>query len=150
MGVEISRLNVRRSGYIRASAERVWAEFESFERICAWFNLGHTIHRFEPEPGGEVLMSVDLDGVTHCFGGTIIAFEPQREITFTSQWQGELAWLLPTLWTIRLTRCYDGTQVEIFHHGFERLGDAAGDQLESYEAGWDNKHLRRLRQIVES
>jgi len=30
------------------------------------------------------------------------------------------------------------------------LRDAAGDQLEGYEAGWDNKHLRKLRQIVES
>jgi len=150
MGVEISKLNVRRSCYIRASAERVWAEFESFERICGWLNLGHTVHRFVPERGGDVLMSVAIDGVTHFYGGTVIAFEPHREISFTSQWQGELAWAVPTIWTIRLTRCYDGTQVEIFHHGFERLGATAGAQLEDYEAGWDNKHLRKLRQIVES
>jgi len=95
-------------------------------------------------------MSVALDGITHFYGGTVIVFEPHRELSFTSQWQGELAWPVPTIWTIRLTRCYDGTQVEIFHHGFERLGDIAGEQLEGYEAGWDNKHLRRLRQIVES
>src|SRR6187401_535061 len=99
MGVEISKLNVRRSCYIRASAERVWEEFTAFERICGWLNLGHTIHRFVPELGGEVLMSVSLDGVVQYYGGSIIVFEPQREITFTSQWHGELAWPLPTIWT---------------------------------------------------
>ncbi len=150
MGIEISVLNVRRSGYLNASAARVWQEFVSFESICGWLNLGHQIHRFEPRLGGEVRMSVELDGVEHFFGGQVIAFEPEREISFTSQWQGEFAWAVPTLWTIRLTQIYDGTQMEIFHHGFERLGGQAADALEDYEAGWDTKHLRALRKRVES
>ena len=80
----------------------------------------------------------------------MIAFEPEHEISFTSQWQGELAWAVPTLWTIRLTQVCEGTQVEIFHHGFERLGAQAADALEDYEAGWDTRHLRALRKRVES
>ena len=150
MGIEISLLHVRRSGYLRASVARVWQEFTSFDRICGWLNLGHTIHRFEPRLGGEVRMSVDMGGVVHFFGGTIIAFEPEREISFTSQWQGEFAWAVPTIWTIRLTQRYDGTQVEIYHHGFDRLGDQAADALEDYESGWDTKHIRALRKQVES
>ena len=39
--------------------------------------------------------------------------------------------------------------VEIFHHGFERPGKAGGDELEDYEGGWDNKHLKALRSLVE-
>lgn len=80
----------------------------------------------------------------------MIAFEPERELSFTSLWQGEMTWAVPTLWTIRLTQIYDGTQVEIFHHGFERLGVQVADALEDYEAGWDTKHLRALRKHVES
>jgi hypothetical protein len=56
---------------------------------------------------------------------------------------------VPTLWTIRLTPIYDATLVEIFHHGFERLGVDAADNLEGYESGWDVKHLKALRAIVE-
>jgi hypothetical protein len=53
------------------------------------------------------------------------------------------------MWTLRLSPVYDGTMVEILHHGFERLGPAAGDALEGYEGGWDNKHVKALRAIVE-
>jgi hypothetical protein len=44
---------------------------------------------------------------------------------------------------------YDGTHVELFHHGFERLADQAADDLQGYEEGWDVKHLTTLRKIVE-
>jgi len=40
--------------------------------------------------------------------------------------------------------------VEIFHHGYERFGDFAHQVLEDYEIGWDNKHLIKLREIVET
>ena len=63
MGLEIGRLHVRRSILIQASPGRVWQEFESFERIAAWLNLGHTLHVFEPTVGGKVAMSVEIDGV---------------------------------------------------------------------------------------
>jgi hypothetical protein len=39
--------------------------------------------------------------------------------------------------------------VELFHHGFERLGADAADQLQNCEAGWDVHHLAALRAIVE-
>jgi len=61
-----------------------------------------------------------------------------------------LATPVSTLWTIRLTPLYDGTHVEIFHHGFERLGTEAAYNLECFEEGWDIKHLKALRSIVEA
>ena len=60
-----------------------------------------------------------------------------------------MTWPVPTFMTIRLTPLYDATLVEIFHHGFERLGIDAADNLQGYEEGWDIKHLKALRAIVE-
>jgi hypothetical protein len=57
---------------------------------------------------------------------------------------------VPTFWTIRLTPIYDATLVELFHHGFERMGADGADLLEAFESGWDVKHLKALRAIVES
>jgi len=150
MGMQISLLHVRRSILIQAPPARVWEEFASFERIAGWLDLGHTIHTFEPRLGGNVRMSVELDGVRQHFGGRVLVWEPGREVSFESNWEKPpLTFPVPTLWTIRLTPLYDGTHVELFHHGFERLGADAADNLEGYESGWDVKHLKALRAIVE-
>lgn len=45
---------------------------------------------------------------------------------------------------------YGATMVEIFHHGFERLGADAAVNLEGFESGWDIRHLKALRGIVQS
>lgn len=148
MGLQISLLNVRRSILIQAPPGRVWQEFESFERIAAWLGHGHELHVFEPELGGQVDMSVEMDGERRHYGGRVLIFEPEREVSFESNWEAPHAWPVPTLWTIRLTPLYDGTMVEIFHHGFERLGADAADNLEGYEEGWDVRHLKNLRSIV--
>ncbi len=86
MGITISLLNVRRSILIQAPPERVWQEFESFDRIAAWFGRGHELHRFEPELGGQVEMSVVIDGEQRRYGGPVVVFEHHREVTFESNW----------------------------------------------------------------
>jgi uncharacterized protein YndB with AHSA1/START domain len=149
MGVTISHLNVRRSSLIRASRARVWQEFETFERIAAWFGKGHELHQFEPRLGEMVEMSVEIDGEKRHFGGRVLVWEPEREVTLGNNWHGEHAWPVPTFFTFRLTGLYDETLVELFHHGFERLGADAADLLEGFEDGWDTKHLKALREIVE-
>ena len=150
MGTTIGTLNVRRSAFIRATPERVWEEFGSFDRLVAWFGIGHTLHAYEPNLGASVELSVELEGVRQHYGGVITVFEPVREVSFDCNWhERSLAWSLPTVWTLRLSASYDGTMVEIFHHGFERLGEAGGTELECYEEGWDNKHLKALRTIIE-
>jgi len=141
-------MHVRRSVHIDALPGRVWQEFETFERLQGWLDLGHTLHKLEPSVGGQVELSVDIQGERQFFGGRVLTYDPGRELTLSSQWQSDSAWSMPTLWTIRLTPLYDGTLVELFHHGFERLGSSAGDELQSYEEGWDVKHLKALRAII--
>ena len=150
MGLDIGLLNVRRSIFIEASPTRVWQEFESLERIAPWFGLGHELHKFDVALGGQVDMSIESDGERSHYGGPIVVFEPGREVSFESNWEGANAWPVPTFFTIRLTPLYDGTLVELFHHGFERLGAAAADNLEGYEEGWGLNHLKALREIVEA
>ncbi len=149
MGITISLLNVRRSILIQAPPERVWQEFESLDRFAAWFGQGHELHRFEPKVGGQVDLSVVMNDERHHFGGSVVVFDRNQELTFESNWNGPMRWPVPTFFTLRLTPLYDGTLVEIFHHGFERLGADAADNLQGYEDGWDVRHLKTLREIVE-
>jgi uncharacterized protein YndB with AHSA1/START domain len=149
MGIQISLLNVRRSILINATPRRVWQEFGSFASISAWFGRGHQLHTFEPKLGGHVEMSVEIGGERRHYGGSVVVFDEAREITFESNWEGAHAWPVPTFMTIRLTPLYEATLVEIFHHGFERFGSDAADNLQGYEDGWDIKHLKALRAIVE-
>ena len=148
MGVTIGPLHVRRSALIQATPERVWQEFASFDRVAAWFGRGHQLEVYEPEPGGQVRLSVEIDGARRSFGGPILAFEPARELSFSNNWESD-GWPVPTLITLRLERLYDACHVELFHHGFERLGSDAGAQLRGYEAGWTSRPLEALKAIVE-
>jgi uncharacterized protein YndB with AHSA1/START domain len=148
MGIEIGRLHVRRSGLIQATPERVWEEFTSFDRLAAWFGRGHRLEAYEPGLGGQVRLSVEVDGAKRAFGGRILVFEPARELTFSNNWESD-GWPVSTLITLRLTPLYDACHVELFHHGFERLGSDAGAQLQGYEAGWHSRHLEALRESVE-
>lgn len=82
-------------------------------------------------------------------GGRWWYFEPECEVSFESNWAPPHDWPVSTFFTLRLTPVYEATMVEIFHHGFERFGADAADTLEAYEGGWDVKHLKSLRAIVE-
>ena len=42
-----SLLTVRRCIHISATPERIWCEFESLERMQAWFGTGHTLLKYE-------------------------------------------------------------------------------------------------------
>ena len=149
MGIHVSALHVRRSTLIEAPAERVWEEFTSFERLAAWFGQGQQLETYEPGLGGQVLLSVEVDGAKRRFGGSILVSDPARELTFLNNWESD-GWPVPTLITLRLTSIYDACLVELFHHGFERLGREAGSELEGYEAGWHTRHLEALRNTVEN
>ena len=148
MGIQISALYVRRSSLMQATPERVWQEFTSFNRLAAWFGRGHQLEVYEPELGGKVLLSIDVNGAKRSFGGPILIFEPARELTFSNNWESE-AWPVPTLITLRLTPLFDACHIELFHHGFERLGRDAGIELQGYEAGWQSRHLEALKTVVE-
>lgn len=148
MGTSIGRLYVRRSSFIHAAAERVWEEFTSFERLSAWFSQVHVLEAYEPYLGGRVRLSVDFEGATRYFGGRVVVFDPGGELTFSENWEVD-GWPVPAFVTFRLTPLYDCCHVELFHHGFERLGEAAGSELEGHEEGWHSRHLEALKKIVQ-
>jgi uncharacterized protein YndB with AHSA1/START domain len=88
-------LVIRRSISIAASPERVWREFETFERFSAWFGvlvdevdrtgaprrMGHSVVTYEPREGGWIEMEVEVDGDAP-LRGRITTFDPCREFTF--------------------------------------------------------------------
>jgi len=149
MGIEIGPLYVRRSCFIQQAPERVWQEFVSFEKVTAWLGRGHRLEVYEPGLGGAVRFSVEIEGKRRFFGGSIVVFDAARELTYSNDWEVD-GWPVPTLITLRLTPLYAGCLVELFHHGFERLGAEAGAELEGYGAGWSVQHLTALRSIVEA
>ena len=149
MGIEIGSLYVRRSILIQAPSARIWDEFQSIDQVRSWLGVGQQVHDFELALGAVVRLSVDIDGEARHFGGRILILDEGKELTFENQWQSPHEWPVPTFWTIRLTPLYAGTLVEMFHHGFERLGTDAADNLQGYEEGWTVKHLKELRNIVE-
>jgi uncharacterized protein YndB with AHSA1/START domain len=82
MSLEIGAMHVRRSIFIRATPARVWQEFQSFERIVTWFGRGHTLHVYEPKVGGKVELSVEIHGERQHYGGAVLIFSPEREVSF--------------------------------------------------------------------
>jgi len=146
---DIGPLSVRRVILINASPERVWKEFESFDRMAAWWGTGHTLETYEPREGGRIEMSVDVDGEMRRFGGTILVFDPGHELTFEDGWIPEREWPVGVFITLRLTPYLNGTLVELLVHGFERLGDLAAERHLGLESGWSVHQLRGLRAIVE-
>lgn len=95
-------------------------------------------------------MSVEIGGEQRHYGGRVLVLEAPSEVSFESRWAPRHDWPVPTFCTLRLTSVYDATLVEILHHGCERMGAAAADDLQDDESGWDVKHLKALRAIVES
>lgn len=146
MATPVGALHVRRSGWIAASPERVWQEFESFERMRGWYGVGHELKAYEPHVSGTVV--TDAGGGDLLFSGEVLLFDPPRELTFQQDWAGH-GWKVPPLVTFRLMPVAGGTMVELFHHGFEAASDSPGDDLNGFESGWDTRHLRRLREVIE-
>jgi uncharacterized protein YndB with AHSA1/START domain len=147
METDISPYHVRRSTWIAASASVIWEEFTSFERMRCWYGTGHTLTEYEPRVGGTVETAVDIEGTEHRFRGEVITFEPGVEITFEQRWLGS-DWEGPSLVTIRLSPLDGGTLVELFHHGYERLGGHPSGYLDGFESGWTTRQVHALRDLV--
>jgi len=145
----IGALVVRRSVLIEAAPERVWEEFETFERMRAWWGTGHALEAYEPHEGGHIEMEVEVDGEMRRFGGRILVFDPARELTFEDQWIPPREWPLPVFITLRLTPYEGETLVELLVHGFERFAEYAGERHRGLEGGWSVTQLEALREIVE-
>jgi len=147
MPIEISPYHVRRSTWIAAPSDVVWEEVTTFDRMQRWYGTGHTLSEYEPRVGGTVETAVEIDGTEHRFRGEIITFEPGAELTFEQRWVGS-DWGGPTMVTIRLSSLDGGTLVELFHHGYERLGGHPSEHLDGFESGWTAEQVHALRDLV--
>ncbi len=157
MATEIGKLAVRRSIYIAAPPERVWQEFESFERAKRWLGpppsqtLQSELVQYEPGVGGRVGMRGKHRGSDFHFLGKITAFEPAKEATFEMDMGAEAqGWESPLLLTWRLTPHMGGTVVEMFLHGFEKIGPGAINAYIGFEEGWERAEVRALKSVVEN
>lgn len=152
IATKIGPLAVRRSIYIKATPERIWQEFESLERMRAWFGTGHKLVKYEPRVGAEV--ETDASGVHDehpgqlRFVGRVTVYDPPRELTFEQDWVGR-GWTAAALITIRLTPALAGTVVELFHHNFENMGADPGELLRGFEGGWTTRQMEALLAVVE-
>jgi uncharacterized protein YndB with AHSA1/START domain len=146
----LSPLHIRRSIWIAASPERIWQEFETFDRMAAWFGTGHRLVRFDPGPGGRVELEIDGEwrGSSR-WGGAITVWDPPPELTFEDRWMPDLGWEGPMLLTFRLTAYNAGTLVELFIHDIEATGPGAAETHAGGEGGWTVRHLAKLKEIVE-
>jgi uncharacterized protein YndB with AHSA1/START domain len=146
----VSPLSVRRSILINAAPDRVWREFESFDRMAAWWGTGHTLVAYDPREGGHIEMEVEVEGEMRRFGGPILVFDPGRELTFEDQWIPPREWPVPVFITLRLTPFENATLVELLVHGFEAFGAEAGERHRGLEKGWSVRQLEALRVIIEA
>ncbi len=144
---QISPYHVRRCAWIDAPPDVVWNEFTTFDGMRAWYGTGHTLTQYEPRVGGIVETTVTLDGKLERFRGQVLSYEPGAEITFEQMWVGSDD-EGPTQVTIRLTPLDGGTLVELFHHGYERLGGSIADHLAGYEDGWTVRQVHALRDLI--
>jgi uncharacterized protein YndB with AHSA1/START domain len=152
-------LSVRRSIHIHARPKEVWREFETLDRMSAWWGAlsgtpeagkpkGQRLVTYELRPGGRIEMEILLDGKPFRYGGPVIALRPAKELTIENDWIPNQGWKNPTFITLKLTPAHGGTLVELFHYGFERTGPDFSNEHESYETGWGMTQLKALKQIL--
>jgi uncharacterized protein YndB with AHSA1/START domain len=146
----ISPFGIRRAAFMRATPERIWEEFTTYERMKAWYGTGHELTLYEPRVGGLVETSIG-DQPTYA-RGEVLVFDPWRELTFEQRWIGPdwngHEWAAPARVTILLTPAAGGTIVELFHHGYDLIGGDPAEYLSGFERGWDTHHLDALAALV--
>lgn len=137
MSVEPSLAAVRRAVVVNRSPEDAFELFTS--RMATWWPLelasygGPRAHQIflEPWVGGRFFERfVDGDELQV---GTVIACEPPRHIVFTwtaADWEGE------SEVAVAFSAVAGGTNVEVIHRGFERLGPLGADVAAKFRGGW--------------
>jgi uncharacterized protein YndB with AHSA1/START domain len=87
---------------------------------------------FEQHKGGRIyeVMSDGREGDW----GSVLDWEPPTRVVFS--WKPNLTDNPPTEIEVRFRAIGEGTEVELEHRGWERLGDLASQRREGYETGW--------------
>jgi uncharacterized protein YndB with AHSA1/START domain len=116
--------------------------FELFTmRMTEWWPLkSHSIggeHTarcvFEGRVGGWIY-EVQSDG-TEATWGRVKEWDPPTAVAFS--WYPGRAQATAQDVEVRFSLTADGTELELNHHGWERLGDQAQETREGYDRGWE-------------
>jgi uncharacterized protein YndB with AHSA1/START domain len=128
---------VRESVHVDASPEDAFTFFTA--RMGEWWPLELASYGgprakdifLEPRIGGRFYERfVDGDELQV---GSVIACDPPRRIVFSwsaSEWQDE------TEVEVTFNPVAHGTQVDLIHRGFERIGSVGADVAETFRNGW--------------
>jgi uncharacterized protein YndB with AHSA1/START domain len=87
---------------------------------------------FEERAGGRIYETMS-DGSEGTWG-RVLTWEPPRRVVFS--WKPNLTDGPHTEVEVRFTSAASGTEVELEHRGWERLGDAAALRRAEYDTGW--------------
>lgn len=90
--------------------------------------------RVEPKAGGRVIETL-ADG-SEAPWATVAAWEPGAR--FAMRWYVGRDEEEATFVDVRFREIDGGTEVELTHSGFEKLGAGAGTISASYQSGWDH------------
>ncbi|MCK9918311.1 SRPBCC domain-containing protein, partial [Microbacteriaceae bacterium K1510] len=138
--------SIRKSVYIKAPAEQVFAALASREAMAEWFSEDPAMV-FEAKVGGQLgFRSYGVD-----ISGKVLEFLPPRKLAFTWN-QTPPGYEQPTQVTIELVDERDGTRVHLVHSGFNRLPAVIRhDHFEGYKQGWESDELFAvLHRLVEN
>lgn len=142
---------VRREIEIDAPAEAVWRFIATADGMRAWWVS--TLHvALEERVGGRFELRVQFSERSYLITGRVLTYDPPR--VFALGWREEDGdwgrWPVETIVTIRLTERNGRTHVAVEHDGFEQLPEAYRKAaLESYEGGWTQEEMERLRGLVQ-
>lgn len=133
-------LAVRKEITVDAPLETAFRVFT--QEIGSWWPLPtHSVFadrarsvEMEPRAGGQIVETSEAG--EQSVWGTLTAWEPPHRVSFS--WHPgrgpETAQEVEVTFAAR----GDGTLVRLVHTGWEKLGDAAEEQVRSYDGGWDH------------
>jgi uncharacterized protein YndB with AHSA1/START domain len=130
---------VTKSIRVTCSAEDAFGVFTS--GLATWWPLDtHALHPgevrevvWEAHEGGEVY-EVSSDGARGHWA-TVRTWEPPSRLVI--DWHVGREAAAPTEVEVRFTPVAGGTQVDLEHRGWERLGASAADLRAAYDGGWE-------------
>ncbi|MEM7269059.1 MAG: SRPBCC domain-containing protein [Pseudomonadota bacterium] len=127
---------IRKSIYLAASPEKVWAYLTEADKLAAWF------HPAKADLATGHYSLLDSQGEDLCWGEVLEANPPRRMVwTFTARPMGGLVTRVE--WGLEAVN--GGTRLDLTHTG---LSDGEGFGLTAaFDAGWD-RHFLTLREAV--
>ncbi|MDU9003492.1 SRPBCC family protein [Sedimentitalea todarodis] len=130
---------IRKSLYLNATPEQVWAYLTDPEKLALWFHKPTT----RLEQGNDLKMYGAESGNLLIWGTVNTARRPEYlEYTFTIAPMGDAVSLVK--WT--LEEVADGTRLSLEHSGLPQGAEAFGLTL-NLDKGWD-EHIGRMRALL--